>query len=154
MKVKIEDYRGFEISFDVDDEVFYCMDSARDTETTKKTFAAVKTWIDNYIKDNEPFKPFKLMRFERHYKNGGEITISGIRKDGRFTFIDKQGKLKQLAEYDETDWYLPNEANEPIMKEIADVRTQISTLRDKEKELEAKLIKVDFKSVRTKYIPQ
>ena len=56
--IKIADYRGFEVFFDKDEDMFYLSSSRFDTETTKKSYSAVKTYIDNFIKDNLNFKPF------------------------------------------------------------------------------------------------
>lgn len=154
MKVKLEDYRGFEMNFDIDDEVFYCMSSSSDTETTKKSYAALKKWVDDFIKENAQFKPIRLVRFNTKFKDGGEIVLDGCRKDGRFTFKDKSGKTQQLSEYNETDWFLPNEANAPILKQIDELDNQIRALENKRKELDDSLMKVTFKSVREQYLPK
>jgi hypothetical protein len=153
MKVKIEDYRGFEMNFDIENEVFYCMSSSYDTETTKKSYASLKKWVDDYIKDNQTFTPVRLVKFSSTFQDSDAIILTGYRKDGRFTYSDKDGKLQQLSEYSEQDWFLPNDANTPILEEIIKLDNEINTLVAKKKQLDATLIKVDFKSVKRDYIP-
>lgn len=153
MKVKIEDYRGFEMSFDADNEVFYCMSSSFDTETTKKSYAALKKWVDDYIKDNQTFRPVKIMRLGIGY-DAETITLIGCRKDGRFTYNNSKGKLEQLSEYDENRWYLPNDLNTPIIEQMESLELEKQAISEKIRALDKELIKVDFKSVRNQYIPQ
>jgi hypothetical protein len=153
MNVKIEDYRGFEMSFNPDDEVFYCMSSSYDTETTKKSYAALKKWVDDYIKDNQIFRPITIMRLGLGYDNE-KVTLVGYRKDGRFVYKNDKDKLEQLSEYDENRWYMPNDLNTPIIEKIIALEAEKQAIVDKIIALDKELIKVDFKSVRTQYIPQ
>jgi hypothetical protein len=102
MKVLIEKYRGFDIHFEVNDELFSVETDSYGKGS--KSFAAVKSGIDEYLKNNLEFKPFKAIR-----KAGGQlITIIGIRKDGRFNYEDSKGNKKQLSEYDEMDYVIYN----------------------------------------------
>ncbi len=40
MKIEIENYRGWDISFDTEKETFYAISSHFDTDKTKQSFAA------------------------------------------------------------------------------------------------------------------
>ena len=52
MKTLIENYRGFEIFFDTDNENFYSVSDKYDRQETKKSYASAKKSIDDYIKYN------------------------------------------------------------------------------------------------------
>jgi len=153
MKVKIEYYRGFEMNFDIENEMFYCMSSSYDTETTKKSYSSLKKWVDDYIKDNQTFTPVRLVKFSSTFQDSDAIVLTGYRKDGRFTYLDSNGKTTQLSELNEDSWFLPYDSNTAILEEIESVDNQINTLLEKKKELDSKLIKVSFKSVKRDYIP-
>lgn len=94
MKIVIENYRGWEIYFDTQKETFYAVLSEFDVDKTKQSFAAIKKSIDDYIKENVNFKPFKAI-----VGGWGGYTIKefvGIRKDLRF--ITKRAiQLSNLA---------------------------------------------------------
>jgi len=152
MKVKIEDYRGFEISFDNEGEVFYTLGSSWDVECTKKSYAAVKKWIDDYIKDNSEFKPFFIEQKESSWKEHKKLKIIGIRKDGRFVFENSKGEKEQLSEYDEKDYILYNPDNDAINAAINELKLQrdaIDKLIDAERK---KITGTPLKELKKQYI--
>ena len=102
MKVLIEKYRGFNVYFETNDEIFSV--ETDDYGKGSKSFAAIKSGIDEYIKNNLQFKPFKAIR----KVDGDLISVIGIRKDNRFIYEDKKGNKRQLSEYEEKDYVLYN----------------------------------------------
>ena len=60
--VLIETYRTFDIHFNTDDETFSCVSVQLDDEKRgKKSYAAIKSYIDEFIKTNNEFKPFWII---------------------------------------------------------------------------------------------
>ena len=151
MKVLIEEYRGWEINFDTDREGFYLSSERYDKEDTKRSYAAAKKFIDEYIKQNEKFVPFYVVTIPSSYKSKVTRKIIGIRKDGRFVYEDDNGKKHQLSEYDEKDYMLINEVNESLFKELDELEKEISVLHECKKELEGKFHVESLKSVKHKY---
>ena len=97
MNVKIETYRGFDILFETDSERFsFNLDEG--SWRQKQSYSACKKNIDDYLKENQNFKPFELESTTHPWE---KITVTGIRKDGRFV-IEKDGIKDQLSTYDET----------------------------------------------------
>jgi hypothetical protein len=68
---------------------------------TLKSFASTKKYIDDYIKENSSFKPVMVQKFETTFSSAEIIKLVGIRKDNKFMYEDKNGKIKQLSTYDE-----------------------------------------------------
>ena len=130
MKVQIEIYRGWSISFDTEKETFYCHSGQHDKDENKKSFASIRKWIDDFIKENEVFKPIWV---ETKLKAYGEIKIKliGIRKDGRFIYEDAKGEKKQLSDYDEKDYILYDESNEQYKEEAEILYNEMEALRFK-----------------------
>jgi hypothetical protein len=135
MKIEIEEYRGWIISFDTDKETFYCHSESWDRDETKKSFAATKKWIDDFIKDNETFKPVWIERRPDSFGSLMRVKLIGIRKDGRFIYEDKDGNKKQLSDHDMKDFILYDEKNDKIRSEAEQINKQIEVLRKKEKEV-------------------
>lgn len=153
MRTLIEEYRKFEIYFDTDKEVFYTVSDSWDKESSNKSFAAIKRWIDNFIKDNSEFKPFFVEKFNSIYEDGAKIRVVGIRKDGRFVY-DNEGKNEQISEYDESKWCLINTDNEPIKEELKLLREEEKKIGQKIRQTEQKLIKVSLKDIKSNYITE
>ena len=130
MKVQIENYRGWNIEFDTEKESFYCHSEQHDKDENKKSFASTKKWIDDFIKENEVFKPIWVETKPKAY---GEIKIKliGIRKDGRFIYEDAKGEKKQLSDYDEKDYILYDESNEQYKEEAEILYNEMEALRFK-----------------------
>lgn len=139
MKALIEDYRGFEISFDTEKSVFYCFSDSYDTENTSKSYDAVKKYIDDYIKANKTFKSFVVYPVPNSYKKE-PTTITGIRKDGGFTYVDEIGKPKKVSNYDENEYYFINPSNESALSEMQSLEEQKNQIRERIKTLKETLI--------------
>ncbi len=146
MITKIEDYRGWEISFNTEKETFYTVSDSYDKQQEKRSYASIKKYIDEFIKDNNEFKPFWIEKAD--YRGIFKVKVIGIRKDNRFIYEDKKGEKQQLSEYNEKDWYLVNENNVPIYDSIKIVKDKITALYDEKKELESKVIKVLVRDIK------
>lgn len=154
MKTTIEIYRTIEIWFDTGIESFQC--DIDDERSIKKSYPAIKKFIDEWLKDNETFKPFKVEKNPLSVFGGGKSgKIIGIRKDGRFIIELHNGKKEQISDYNldghiiythenKKAWDLLNELNEEeerINNEIREKKKniksmfQITTLKDYKKSL-------------------
>lgn len=146
MQVKIEDYRGWAISFDTEKETFFVESDGYDEFQNKRSFAACKTFVDEYLKANSEFKPIRV----QHMDSGKELIITGIRKDGAFTY-EVNGEKKQLSKYDERGyikWIPENQAHyEAIAKwsAVADnAHAMIRDIRDRITGKDLKEIKAEL----------
>lgn len=129
MKVKIENYRGWSISFDTDRETFYCHSDQWDRDENKKSYAATKKWIDDFIKENETFKPVWVEAKPGSYLSGKRIKLIGIRKDGRFIYEDENGEKRQLSDYNEKDYILHNPENDKYRELAEKISEEMEQLR-------------------------
>jgi hypothetical protein len=154
MKVEIENYRGWDISFDTDRETFYAVSSEYDTDRTKESFAAVKKSIDDYIKDNLEFKPFKAI----HSRWGGDTfeikEFVGLRKDKRFIVKSKES-TEQFSESDEKDVYEYSEIAMNAINKIKALKEE-KRLFNEAKDLEINtqkiaLVKLNMREIKSKY---
>lgn len=134
MKVEIEVYRGWSISFNTEKEAFYCHSEEYDKDETKKSFSATKKWIDDFIKENSAFKPIWVESKPNSYSEK-KIKLIGIRKDGRFVYENSKGEKKQLADYEEKDYIIFNDENDKFRLEASEINKQIESLRLKRKEV-------------------
>jgi hypothetical protein len=133
MKTIIEEYRGFEINFDTNKEMFYALSDDFDTDFYKKSYSAVKNYIDSFIKENSQFRPFKIISKPGLYNRDAEIEIIGIRKDGRFIYKDKDGNKKQLSVYCEDKYMIPHKDDDINLELLNKNRAQIKKLQGDEK---------------------
>jgi hypothetical protein len=153
-KVKIEDYRTFEINFDTEKEVFYSMSDAWDKEFSNKSYSSAKKAIDEYIKANSEFKPFFIQKKPSHYTEDKKIKINGIRKDGLFTYLGDDGKTYQLSKYNEDEYLVYDPSNETLIKEYNLINAEIKKLDDKKKEVLSKWKGVSLKEYKQQIITQ
>lgn len=111
-KIKIENYRGFDIEFDTNYEKFQCV-ITEDKTKESASFTAVKKFIDDYKKDNQDFSPFWVQKKPSAfgYKKD-KLKVIGIRKDGRFMAEDENGDKCQISDYDLSDYILFDEDNQ------------------------------------------
>ena len=144
MQVKIENYRGWEISFDTDKETFYCHSEQYDKDATKKSYTSTKKFIDDFIKENQNFTPIWCERKGEFLYGKRKILIIGIRKDGRF-IIDNKGTKEQLSEYSENDYILYNQENEKYRTEIQEIEKEMESLRLKRNAVLKKVTGVGLK---------
>jgi hypothetical protein len=154
MKVLIENYRGWEIYFNTDEEDFYTTSNDFDRQQSKRSYAATKKFIDDFIKENTDFRPFKIECMPSIYKNRDVKTIVGIRKDGVFVYRDKDGSKRQFSAYNEKEYFLVDPENEAIFKQIEEVENKISEYRIQVNALESKVKKVTVQELKPKYIQQ
>lgn len=144
MNILIQNYRGWEIYFDADREVFYSHCDKYDRDETKKTFSVSKKFIDDYIKANFEFRP---VRFQNEY--GKEILLTGMRKDKAFIVTDnKKDTPYQLSKYSEKDWFMYDENNQLIFSQLQEISEAKEILWEKEKELRKRLVKLDVEGYR------
>jgi hypothetical protein len=129
MKVEIEIYRGWLISFNTEKETFYCHSEKWDKDENKKSFASTKKWIDDFIKDNEVFKPIWVETKPQVTTSHRKIKLIGIRKDGRFIYEDSKGEKHQLSDYDTKDYIIYDEENEKYKIEALKISEKIEALR-------------------------
>ncbi len=151
MKIKIENYRGFEIFFKPEKETFYlCSDSWND-QNTKKSFAACKKYIDDFIKDNNDFKSVWVEKPQ--WGNPGTVKrkLIGIRKDNRFVYEDEQGEKCQISEYEEKDYILVNPENEIFYRQIEDCIKRKKMIEEEIKEINSNIIKKGLQEIKAKY---
>jgi hypothetical protein len=152
MKTLITEYRGWEIFFDTDKEEFYTVSSEYDKDNTKKSFVATKKFIDEYIKDNNNFKPFLVQNEPGMFHSSEIIKIIGMRKDGRFIYEDANGKKQQLPSYRESSYFLINPENEEPFRKIAELEKKRDELLSEINELRKTVIKVDVFQIRKNLI--
>lgn len=118
MRIEIDRYRGWIIYFDPENEMFF--GEGLEAEPVQKTsFSAAKKAIDDYLKDNTNFKPFKVLRVG--YDVSDPITITGVRKDGRFVY-EEEGNKKQISTYDEKDFYLLKDFPEDFKETLEELK--------------------------------
>jgi hypothetical protein len=152
MRVLIENYRSWEIYFDTDNEEFHTVSNEYDTQQTKKSYASAKKYIDDYLKENQNFKPIKVQKMSSIYSSAEFITLIGLRKDGAFMYEDSKGNKQQLSKYNETDFFLVNSDNDVIFKELDLLYKERNAIDDKIKYASSKVIKVDVKQIRKNLI--
>lgn len=129
MKVEIEIYRGWSISFDTEKETFYCHSEQWDRDENKKSYSSTKKWIDDFIKENETFKPVWIETKPFSYNPDKRIKLIGIRKEGRFIYENEKGDKKQLSDYNEKDYILYNPENDKYREEAKLVDAELEELR-------------------------
>lgn len=144
MSVLIETYRGWEISFNTSTESFYVYSGHYDHEDNKKSFSAAKKFIDDFIKENQNFKPFLVQTSPDSYKSKNILRIVGIRKDGIFVYETQSGGKKQLSKYDEKDYIIYDPDNDKYWEQVKDLEKEKSLLDAQIKELKAKITGVSL----------
>ncbi len=153
MYKSIDNYRGYEVLFDTDNETFFC--DIEDGKREKKSFSSIKMAIDAYIKLNAKFEPFVVIENVTHSGNRREYTITGIRKDNRFSIKNSIGEIRQISEYYEKDYSLKMPENEPILKELDEFYIQESKIKkqlENEKEEIINRLKVTtLRTIKSKY---
>ena len=111
MVFDIEVYKGQSIQYDDEYDKFICNISIEDKfKTTKRgSLNDVRKEIDQFVKLNLDFKPFKALHLNKYDNDSFSIMhITGIRTDGKF--IVKEGiyashygkkEIKWLMQYDQ-----------------------------------------------------
>lgn len=129
MKTEIDNYRGYEIRFDTYNETFEC--DIDDSRSVKKSYATIKKFIDEYIKENNEFKPFKIVPnpLEWHVKEQSAM-VTGLRKDKAYQIELADGNKQQLSTYDESKYWV---STPEIIAEIEKVKPVLAEIKRLEK---------------------
>lgn len=121
-QIFIESYRGFEIFFDTTTGKFSsaCSDNNSKESTS---FPAVKKFIDDYKKANQPFEPFWVEVLPQYAGcfTTNKIKIVGVRKDGLLIYEDTEGRKLIFGDYNKTRYMLINPDNAPILEKIEEL---------------------------------
>lgn len=129
MATFIEEYRGWEISFDTDNETFIVYSSYYDEEQQeKKSFTACKKYIDDFIKANEKFKPVTIYRPPSAFNGFKKVVLTGIRKDKALTY-EENGAKKKLSKYDERDYVIYEPWMDEVHSQVENMEADIDKLR-------------------------
>lgn len=148
--VTIETYRGIEIWFNTNNESFQC--DIDDERSVKKSYPAIKKFIDEFKKENDSFKSFNVEPNPIRTHGGKFGKIIGIRKDKKFVIELPDGKQEQIPDYRLDNFILPVNENEPIKEEIAKAQERISELYEIINDLESGLKIVTLKDVKPQYV--
>jgi len=152
MESLIETYRTYEIKFNTDKETFYAVSLQLDNEQTKKSYASVKKAIDDFIKENNDFKPFEIQGCPTSYRGSGQILkVIGIRKDGAFVFENKKGEKGQLSKYYEKDYMLYNPENDVKWEYLALLEKEFEAQRKRIEDYKKTFISVGLETIKAKY---
>tara|TARA_R110000868_G_scaffold12456_7_gene59543 strand:+ start:12078 stop:12599 length:522 start_codon:yes stop_codon:yes gene_type:complete len=151
--IKIEFYRKFDIYFDKREETFFSISDYYDTQVVKKTYTAAKKAIDEYIKENNGFKPFFLIdcrgygtKNEYNFPISHEIdkiTVTGIRKDKRFVY--NESEQIGTSQYDQDKLYILLPENEPVFEELKPLIEEREIYKRLERETLDRIIQVSKK---------
>jgi len=151
MRITIENYRGFDIEFDTDSEIFICIVSDERAKESK-SFSAVKKFVDEYKKANENFRPFWIEVIPEKYSGsiiGKKLKVTGLRKDDRFIVENENGDKEYITDYSMTDWMIVYNENKSVLKEYEDNENEYEKssnfFRSKRKEILSKLKIVTLK---------
>lgn len=150
MSIFIENYRGKDIFYSPVSEKFFAdIDDGKE----KNLIHLVRKEIDDYIKANMKFKPFKVFKvgsFSSIFDNPNIKTVTGLRKDGAFQCEDGS----QISNYElgsgrynnECDWFLFDEnENDYIIERISGIREDIKSLEQKTKAHRAHIKELELK---------
>ena len=148
MKVEIENYRGWEISFDTDQETFCAVSTQHDKGETKRSYAAAKKYIDEYIKENNSFKPIMVHQMPFIDKDAEPIKLIGLRKDNSFMYEDIEGQKHHLSSYSEDNYFLVDTENDVHFDRIIELYAERNKISSEIDAIEAKVIKVNVKQIR------
>lgn len=152
-KIEIENYRGWDISFDTDNEEFFGYSNKYDQGKERKTLSSVRKYIDEFIKDNQHFVPVWVERIPVGWSGPTKkIKLLGIRKDGKFVFENQKGEKEQLSTSDEKYYVVYNPENEKYWLKIKEIEEEETILKQQKKEVEAKITGVTLDEIKAKYI--
>jgi len=121
MKIEIENYKGFQISYDDYSDKFECeMELNNKVKNLKRgSLNDVRKEVDQFLKANLEFKPFKFFKKSAYGGKSFDTQFcSAIRTDGKFV-VGKEGqeKYKSYLTFGEMGLAMVYDAN--IAKEKA-----------------------------------
>jgi hypothetical protein len=148
MRVLIEEYRGWEIFFDTENEDFYTTSNEYDRQQSKRSYASTKKYIDDFLKENLNFKPFKIQRVRTYFSNEDTLEVVGMTKHGVFIYIDRNGKRVQLSKYSEGEYFKQDPINESVFKAISQLYEKNKEIEKMIREESLKLKKVSLDEIR------
>lgn len=135
MKTEIDKYRGWEIYFDTSTEKFTAYSNLHDDEIAKGSYSTIKKGIDDFIKENETFRPIIVVPSpDNAYRGQTKIKIIGIRKDNAFVYEDENGKKHQFSKYDEKSYILYNEKNDVVLAKFNELINESKRIREEANE--------------------
>lgn len=147
MRIEIEVYKGQTIEYDDENDKFICDISIEDKNKSTKRMSLkdVRKEIDNFIKTNLEFKPFKALFLSRY---GGVdffvYAIEAIRTDCKFIVNTGGGK----SHYDQMDMKLAMQYDADIVNEGKRLKNELDAAKNKYyegmKELCSKLTPMDL----------
>lgn len=120
--ITIEKYRGIDIWFDTDNESFQC--DIDDERSVKKSYSALKSFIDIWVKDSANFKSFTIDGNPASSWLKERCRVVGTTKDGRFMSLKPNGKKQIISKYDEKDYIIYNPKNDKWFDELKKIEKQ------------------------------
>lgn len=153
MKTTIENYRGIDIWFDTEYETFSC--DVDHENSVKKSYPAVKKFIDDWKKDAANFKSFRVCGNPNSYYGGKNGTIIGIRKDGRFVLENEKGEKEQVSDSNLKDFILYDSANIHLFEALEKHRLAWDSYKEQHdkisQQIKSKFIIKTLKDVKANY---
>lgn len=146
--IHIEEYRGYDIMFNTGSEKFQSdIDDGKD----KNTLSSARKQVDEFIKSNQNFKPFRVFNpynlavdINTFGKREAIKTVTALRKDNAFQTDNKD----QISNYDLNSkygnkWFILKEENkERIFNELSILEAEKDKLLSKLKEIRTKSLEL------------
>jgi hypothetical protein len=155
MKHFIEDYRNNQIFYDETYDKFVCEilseEEVQPKMMKRATLVDVRKSIDDYIKRNSAFKPFKAI-YSR-WLDGSDtkvVTVVAVRKDGGLTIENSKGEREQII----SDVKRLLKYSESFLREKAQIDLEIDMLDEKKQELRKKLQAITPENLDLSFINQ
>lgn len=134
MNKEIEVYRGFEITINTETGKFNSWSDRYDTEFSKPSLISARKGVDEYIKNNNKFKPFKIQKVFNYGSEvellGEVLTIVGIRKDSGLVY-ESEGKKKYVSKSDFRYFALHDSGNTVLKEDLNILELNFDEVRKK-----------------------
>ena len=130
MRIEIETYKGQSIEYDDDNDKFVCDISVEDEfKTTKRqSLKDVRKEIDQFVKLNMDFKPFKAIEVSKYGSDSyNEVFVEGIRTDGKYIVSQRGSSYK--SHYEQKDMVRLRVFDQDIMEEKERLEKEVDDLR-------------------------
>lgn len=139
-KILIENYRGFDIEFDVNSEKFQCVCTEENTKEST-SFASVKKFIDEYRKTNQDFTPFWVQPNPLSpFSKDKNLKVIGIRKDGKYVAEDDKGNKEQIVNHNLSGYILLNHENDIYFNKLKEHDAKVEEEQNKNREIRNAII--------------
>lgn len=144
-KTKVGEHKGFDIFFDSSDEKFF-VEGYDHHKDGKKTYNSCKTYINNYIKENQLFGSFDIVKIPSTYNTKGIVKakVVGAHQNGNFLCEYEDGTRFQIgSKWDMQKWCSPEdlEKSDYDANKVAELKEKISKLNGEISKEEDKLPK-------------